>query len=96
MCQSHRAPKAGFTLIEVIAALILIGISAAILIPITGTGLRAELGFAGRNEQAEAIRGQMDAWLHSHRSGEGNDMIQFRQLVEATQLPAGVSIRDLQ
>jgi prepilin-type N-terminal cleavage/methylation domain-containing protein len=97
---SPHARQSGFSLIEIIAALVVVGLMAALLLPLTGTGLRGELDQDSRLQQAEDLRSRMDGWLHTHRDPDapanGADMVAFRQLILDSSLPAGTSIESLE
>lgn len=89
----------GFTLLEMIAAMVVIGLMAALLLPLLGTGLRSELDQDIRLQRVEDLRGQMDAWLREHRdpagANNGSDLVAFREFVAETDLADGVNLRSL-
>lgn len=86
------ARRRGFTLIEMVAVLVLVGITAALLLPLLGTGLRSELDYAQRQQAFEDLRSQMDAWLYTYRAGAGADLLTFRDTVNNTPLAAGLTL----
>lgn len=98
--KSPRVRQSGFTLIEIIAALVVVGLMAALLLPLTGTGLRGELDQDSRLQQVEDLRSRMDGWLHTHRDPDapvnGADMAAFRELILDSALPAGTSIESME
>lgn len=92
-------PSNGFTLIEVLASLVLVAIMASLLLPLIGTGLRAELDQFQRQQGREDLRQQMDAWLFAHRQTtlpySGTDIEAFREHVATTPLASGLTLQRL-
>lgn len=81
---SQRAPvcnRGGFTLIEVIATLLLSAVVAAMLLPLIGSSLegsrRALLGLP----ETHGLRTEMDAWWHHYRSTDPTDLPTLRAAI---------------
>lgn len=55
--------RSGFTLLEVVAALVLLGVLAALFLPVWDSGLRTTLESADRMEAAAALRQEMEEWV---------------------------------
>lgn len=77
----------GFTLLEIIATLILVGISAAILFPIMGTNLIRSAQPVNRLNDHQLLIQEMDKWTGIYRDDIHNDSLDisaFKTAVETS------------
>jgi prepilin-type N-terminal cleavage/methylation domain-containing protein len=66
--------RSGFTLIEVIATLLLSAILSAMLLPLIGSGLEGSRRALLRLPEAHSLRTEMDAVWHLYRSADPTDL----------------------
>jgi prepilin-type N-terminal cleavage/methylation domain-containing protein len=77
----------GFTLLEIIATLILVGISAAILFPAMGTNLIRSADPVNRLNEHQLLIQEMDKWTGLYRDEIHNnslDITNFKTAVETS------------
>ncbi len=85
--RSTLTSQRGFTLLEIIATLILVGISAAILFPVMGTNLIRSAEPVNRLNDHQLLIQEMDKWTGIYRDEIQNDSLDisiFKTAVESS------------
>ena len=85
--RSKLTSQRGFTLLEIIATLILVGISAAILFPVMGTNLIRSAEPVNRLNDHQLLIQEMDKWTGIYRDEIQNDSLDisiFKTAVESS------------
>jgi len=73
--KKHAASNKGFTLLEIIATLILVGITSAIMFPVMGTNLIGSAKPVNRLNDHHLLIQEMDKWTGIYRDEILNDTL---------------------
>ena len=71
----HTASHKGFTLLEIIVTIILVGITAAIMFPVMGTNLTRSAEPVNRLNDHHLLIQEMDKWTGTYRDEIQNDTL---------------------
>ena len=83
----HTASHKGFTLLEIIVTIILVGITAAIMFPVMGTNLTRSAEPVNRLNDHHLLIQEMDKWTGTYRDEIRNDtldIITFKTSVDSS------------